>query len=169
MRINWFHFPQSSKPSEKLLQAIAAFDRVHAKIDSSKFDLNSNAVLAAVSPELIRIGFRVESGKKKSEKIGVPVFYGENGAVEKSFDADAYHEREGIVIEVEAGRGVVNNQFLKDLFQACMMDGVSQLCIAVRLTYKGQRDFITVVTFMRTLFASRRLQLPLKSVVIVGY
>jgi hypothetical protein len=26
-----------------------------------------------------------------------------------------------------------------------------------------------VVTFMHTLFASRRLQLPLKSVVIIGY
>lgn len=152
-----------------MLQTISAFSRVHALIDSSEFDLNSNAVLAVVSPELETIGFRVESGKKKSEKIGVPVFYGENGAVEKSFDADAYHEREGIVVEVEAGRGVVNNQFLKDLFQACMMDGVSQLCIAVRQTYKGQRDFATVVTFMHTLFASRRLELPLKSVVIIGY
>jgi hypothetical protein len=169
MRINWFHFPQSSKPSEKMLQTISAFDRVHAKISSSKFDLNSNAVLAVVSPELQKIGFRVESGKTKVEKIGVPVFYGENGSVEKSFDADAYHEREGIVLEVEAGRGVVNNQFLKDLFQACMMDGVSQLCIAVRQTYKGQRDFNTVVTFMHTLFASRRLELPLKSIVIIGY
>ena len=144
MRVNWFHFPQSSRPSEKMIQTISTFERVHAKISSSKFDLNSNAVLAVIAPELQRIGFRVASGKKKAEKIGVPVFYGENGSVEKCFDADAYHEREGIVLEVEAGRGVVNNQFLKDLFQACMMDGVSQLCIAVRKTYKGSRDFVTI-------------------------
>ncbi len=169
MRVNWFHFPQSSKPSEMMLQTIAAFDRVHECVDSRKFDLSSNDVLAKVSPELLRIGFRVESGKKKDEKISVPVFYGQNGSVEKSFDADAFHEREGIVVEVEAGRGVVNNQFLKDLFQACMMDGVSQLCIAVRNQYKGQRDFATVVTFMHRLFASQRLALPLRSVVIVGY
>lgn len=42
----------------------------------------------------------------------------------------------GIVIEVEAGRAVDNNQFLKDLFQACMMDGISFLVIAVRNYYR---------------------------------
>jgi hypothetical protein len=36
------------------------------------------------------------------------------------------------VLEVEAGRGVVNHQFLKDLFQACMMYEVNYLAIAIR-------------------------------------
>jgi hypothetical protein len=152
-----------------MLQTIACFDRVHEKIDSSKRNLESNGVLRAIAPGLERIGYRVERGKKKGEKISVPVFYGENGSIEKSFDADAFHERAGIVVEVEAGRAVANNQFLKDLFQACMMDGVSQLCIAVRIRYKKQNDFATVVTFMNTLYVSRRLELPIESVVVVGY
>jgi hypothetical protein len=46
-----------------------------------------------------------------------PSFFGRDGAAEKSFDADAYHRAGGFVLEVEAGRGVVNNQFLKDLFR----------------------------------------------------
>ena len=78
-----------------------------------------------------------------------------------------------MVIEVEAGRAVVNNQFLKDLFQASMMQGIRYLGIAVRRTYrKGGRqskDYAQVVTFFETLYASNRLDLPLKGVLLIGY
>lgn len=76
-------------------------------------------------------------------------------------------------MEVEAGRGVVNNQFLKDLFQACMMDEVDYLAIAVRNVYTAagvsNADFERVVTFFDTLFASNRMRLPLKGILILGY
>ena len=74
-----------------------------------------------------------------------------------------------MVVEVEAGRGVLNNQFLKDLFQACMMRDVEYLGIAVRHIYKGNADFEQVVTFFETLYASNRLQLPLKGILVIGY
>ncbi len=89
--------------------------------------------------------------------------------MEKSFDADAYHEETGFVVEVEAGRGVVNNQFLKDLFQACMMFGVRELAIAVRNTYRKSNDFDRVTRFFDTLYASNRMTLPLEGVLILGY
>jgi hypothetical protein len=67
----------------------------------------------------------------------------------------------------------MNNQFLKDLFQACMMHGVKYLAIAVRNLYEGgnqkSRDFERVVGFFDTLYASNRLQLPLKGVLVIGY
>lgn len=85
------------------------------------------------------------------------------------FDADAYHRRHEFVIEVEAGRAVVNNQFLKDLFQACMMHGVDYLAIVVRNVYRRSNDFERVVRFMDTLYASNRIKLPLKGILIVGY
>ena len=72
-----------------------------------------------------------------------------------------------------ADQGVVNNQFLKDLFQACMMNEVHHLAIAVRNLYQGggrnSRDFERVVTFFDTLFASNRLDLPLAGILIIGY
>jgi hypothetical protein len=95
--------------------------------------------------------------------------FGLNGQLEKSFDADAFHKEAGFVVEVEAGRGVVNNQFLKDLFQACMMNDVYYLAIAVRNGYKGNRDFEIVCRFMDTLYASQRLQLPLRGILVLGY
>jgi hypothetical protein len=99
----------------------------------------------------------------------VPVLFGLNGKVSKSFDADAYHPDEGFVIEIEAGRAVSNYQFLKDLFQACMMHDVSYLAIAVRNSYRTSNDFEKVQSFFDTLYASNRLTLPLKGILIIGY
>lgn len=73
------------------------------------------------------------------------------------------------MVEVEAGRGVTNNQFLKDLFQACMMHNVEHLAIAVRNRYRNSNDFERVVRFFDTLYASDRIKLPLKGILIVGY
>lgn len=167
--ISWIYYPKSKKAPPLAIRVIEAFERVAEEIDSANYDLNSNAVLNRVSDHLTLIDFKVERGKRASEKIHVPVLFGMNGRLEKSFDADAYHEGEGFVIEVEAGRGVLNNQFLKDLFQACMMHDVRNLAIAVRNTYKGTKDFLEVVRFFDTLYASNRLQLPLEGVLIIGY
>jgi hypothetical protein len=69
----------------------------------------------------------------------------------------------------QAGRAVVNNQFLKDFFQACMMDEVEYLALAVRNLYGKSNDFERVCVFFETLYASRRLELPLKGILVVGY
>lgn len=70
--------------------------------------------------------------------------------MEKSFNADAFSQETRVVIEVEAGRAFMNNQFLKDLFQACMMQNVDYLVIAVRNLYLGKnKDFEEIVTFLR--------------------
>ena len=122
-----------------------------------------------VADQLALIGFQVEKGKQAGDRIPVPVLFGMNGKLEKHFDADAYHEADGFVIEVDAGRGVLNNQFLKDLFQACKMHDVKYLAVAVRNNYKGRRDFDEVVRFFDTLYSSNRLKLPLEGVLLVGY
>ena len=126
-------------------------------------------MLLAVRPHLEAAGFRVEAGKTDEERICVPVLFGRNGRLEKSFHADAYHETAGFVVEVEAGRGIVNNQFLKDLFQACMMANVYYLAIAVRNTYKGGGNFETMERFFNTLYSSNRLKLPLNGILTIGY
>jgi hypothetical protein len=167
--INWSYFPRSDKPTDISHKVVEAFSAVADQIDSSQHDLESNQVLALVSPPLLSLGFRVETGKSTSNKIRIPVLFGRNGKLEKAFDADAYHEQEGFVLEVEAGRGVANNQFLKDLFQACMMHNVWYAAIAIRNTYKKRQDFETVERFFGTLYASTRLTLPLKGVLVIGY
>jgi len=168
--INWTYFPQSEKPNELIRGLVEVFKSHTKDIDSATHEVQvSNEVLAKLADSLENIGFQVERGKKKSEKIYIPVLFGRNGSVEKSFEADAYHPQKKLVLEVEAGRGVTNYQFLKDLFQACMMQDVDYLAVAVRNKYKSSRDFEKVFTFFDTLYKSNRLQLPLQGVLILGY
>jgi hypothetical protein len=56
------------------------------------------------------------------------------------------------------------------MFQASMMKDVEFLVIAVRNIYmRSQKDFENVCTFMETMYASSRLRLPLKGILIIGY
>ncbi|KIG02194.1 hypothetical protein AWB72_00586 [Caballeronia concitans] len=173
MMVNWAYFPRSDKATPLATDVVQAFKDVHSLISSDLHALPSNGVLAHVAAHLQEMGFAVEAGKKHIDKIRVPVLYGNNGRIAKAFEADAYHAEQKFVVEVEAGRAVANNQFLKDLFQACMMDDVDYLAIAVRNVYVAagvtNPDFERVVTFFDTLFASNRMRLPLKGILIVGY
>jgi len=148
---------------------VAVFEDALPHIESNGNNLPSNAVLAHVAKGLSAAGFRVETGKGNTQRVSVPVLFGRNGKTTKAFSADAYHESAGFVLEVEAGRAVANNQFLKDLFQACMMQDVRHAAIALRNTYRGSDDFNTACRFFDTLYASSRLRLPLEGVLILGY
>ncbi len=168
--INWVYFPKSSPPPEFGLRIVAGFEEAADAIDSSTtVDQHSNTVMARLRPSLEKMGFRVEKGKSIEGKIVVPVLFGRKGKVLKCFNADAHAVNMGWVLEVEAGRAVDNNQFLKDIFQACMMHDVLHLAIAVRNTYRSSDDFAKVESFLETLYVSGRLQLPLKGILLIGY
>src|ERR1017187_9825117 len=168
--INWVYFPKSSPPPEFGLHIVALFEELAAAIDSSTtVDQHSDTVMARLRPGLEKLGFRVEKGKSIEGKIVVPVLFGRKGKIFKCFNADAHAASEGWVLEVEAGRAVDNNQFLKDIFQACMMHDVLRLAIAVRNTYRNSDDFAKVENFLETLYVSGRLQLPLKGILLIGY
>lgn len=166
---SWQYFPKSDGIPEHLKAVIEVFRRYESDIESSHKNLHSNQVLAILRKGLVENGFSVESGKTAEGKIKVPVLFGRNGELEKYFEADAFHEATGTVLEVAAGRGVDNNEFLKDLFEACAMHNANYLCIAIRNVYRGNRNFEKVLAFFDTLYASRRLSLPLKGVLIIGY
>jgi hypothetical protein len=149
---------------------VSCFEEVAPEIASlENVGQVSNDVLAKVRGGLEKLGFLVETSKTAEGKIKVPVLYGSNGKVEKAFEADAYHPTQKTVVEVEAGRGVTNYQFLKDLFQACVMQDVDFAVIAIRQDYRGSDDFAKVVTFIETIYASNRLILPLRGLLIIGY
>lgn len=165
----WQFFPKSRVIPEHLQDVLRVFDLNENLISSDFHNYSSNEVLENVRVQLEGLEFKIERSKKSNDKIKVPVLFGQNGKLEKYFDADGYNTRNKTVIEVEAGRAVTNYQFLKDLFQACMMYEVDYLVIAVRKDYKGNPDFLNVITFFDTLYASGRLQLPLNGILIIGY
>lgn len=162
-------FPRSVGLTEELRTVIACFEEVYDKIKSPENTLNSDGVLLHLRPLLEQVGFTIETGKSKAEKIPVPVLFGLNNKIDKSFSADGLSRDGRLVLEVEAGRAVANYQFLKDIFQACMMHGVEYLVLALRNDYRGSDDFHRVYSFLETLYISSRLVLPLRGIILIGY
>lgn len=162
-------FPRSFGINNEIKSVIECFEKNYESIKSPDNNLSSDGVLKVISKDLEALNFRVEKSKLTNDKIKVPVLFGINNRIDKFFDADAVSADGKIVIEVEAGRGYRNNQFLKDIFQACMMPNVEFLVIAVRNHYHNSDDFKSIFQFLETLYISGRLQLPLKGIVLIGY
>jgi hypothetical protein len=167
--IQFQFFPRSQGITPNINSIIDCFKAIEDKIKSPDFDLKSNEVLEIVTPHLEKINFICETGKSHDKKISVPVLFGYNNKIDKSFNADAISHDRKIVIEIEAGRATENNQFLKDIFQACMMFEVEYLVLVVRNVYRKHKDFEMVHTFLETLYISDRLHLPLKGILLIGY
>ena len=162
-------FPRSFGINAEVEAVINCFQKNYDAIKSPENNLNSDGVLKTISDDLKQLGFSVEESKAKDDKIKVPVLFSLNNRIDKYFDADAVSADGKIVLEVEAGRAYVNNQFLKDVFQASMMYGVDYLMLAVRNDYRGNDDFSKIFQFFETLYINGRLQLPLKGIVLIGY
>ena len=162
-------FPRSFGINTEVETVIGCFKKNYNEIKSPENNLNSDGVLKIISDDLKKLSFKVEESKAQNDKIKVPVLFSLNNRIDKFFDADAISADGKIVIEVEAGRTYVNNQFLKDVFQACMMPSVDYLILAVRNDYRGNDDFSKIFQFFETLYINGRLQLPLKGIVLIGY
>ena len=173
MSIQFQYYPKSERMPNHLRFLIEVFNKKNDMISSSANQLKSDEVLNILAPEMERIGYLVEKGKSAKFKISIPVLYGRNNTIEKAFEVDGYHKETGTVVEIEAGRGVMNHQFLKDLFEAIVMQEINYLVIAIRNIYEysntQSEDFEKVVEFIDVLYTSNRINLPLKGILIIGY
>jgi hypothetical protein len=166
--LEWKSYPESNDTTELLKKVVHCFEVEESRISSASNKNNSDRVLEILQPGLTSLGFEVED-KRKGKSIKRPVLFGRNGKWQKWFKVDAFHQDERTAIEIEAGRAYTNFQFLKDIFEACVMYDVEYLAIAVRRTYIKNKDFEKILDFMDTLYASGRLHIPLKGIVIIGY
>lgn len=169
MDIKYTYFPKNRKMDHDLCSIVNIFQKYQNEIGSQNKNLHSNEVLNIISTDLEKIGYKTERSKKRSDVIEIPVLLGENEKYEKSFYVDAYNKEKKIVLEVEAGRALINYQFLKDIFQASVMIDVDYLVIAVRRFYGKSEDYKKITNFIEALYASDRLKLPLKGILIIGY
>ena len=140
-------FPRSFGITKEVKDVINCFALHYDEIKSPENNLNSDGVLKIICDDLKLLNFKVEESKARLDKIKVPVLFYKNNEIGKSFDADAVSADGKIVLEVEAGRAYANNQFLKDVFQACMMPSVDYLIIAVRNDIAVLKISIKFMTF----------------------
>ena len=133
--------------------------------------------LRELAPGLRNLGYAVESSRSEENRIRRPVLYGSNGRAEVAYDIDAFHDDHGIVVEVEAGRAASNNATYRDIIRASLILDAQYLVLLLPVTYRfsNRGEPASVPVFMRALdllsalYASQRLPLPLRGVLLVGY
>jgi hypothetical protein len=104
--IRFSTFPQTEPPPAFVPEVVSIFEAHEPYIATLtlKKGLTSDEVLAVLRTDLVNIGFDVEGGKRKDQKIERPVFYGQNGIPTVRYQIDAYHPIWKCALEVEAGR-----------------------------------------------------------------
>jgi hypothetical protein len=174
----WTYFPPWSRPPEWVEVVVNAFALTQPAIDSATHSgLNSNAVLSYLRPRLVDHGFDVEAGKRADQKLRRPVLFGEAGTEELAYEVDAFHPTMGIALEVEAGRGIMGNAIYRDLIQASLMIDAEFLVLAVMSEYRYRSGGKTVLAtnyrmarnVIGAIYASERLQLPFRGLLLLGY
>ncbi|KRF42530.1 hypothetical protein ASH01_17050 [Terrabacter sp. Soil811] len=140
-------------------------------------DRRSDAVLARLRPDLEALGYQVESGKTRANKITRPVLFGENGKPSVSYEIDAFHDSLKVAVEVEAGRGAANNADYRDILRTSLLLDADYLALFMPIAYHYRSGGKSGVMHaydgthsqLDAIYASRRLQLPFEGVLLIGY
>jgi hypothetical protein len=177
-RIKHISFPRTRPPPVIVRDVVAVFRACESEVSTIELSkgLTSNEVLAILRAPLSSIGFQVEEGKKKDEKIARPVFFGEDGAPSLLYEVDAYHSSARCGLEVEAGRALLGGAVYRDLVQAMVMVDVDHLIIAVPNAYKYQSsgkqltndDYSSSAAIAEALYGHDRVRMPF-GLTVVGY
>lgn len=176
--VRYCYYPRTRAPPEFVEEVVAAFRASEGEISTVEDDngLKSDDVLDVVRDDLEAIGFDVEEGKKKGEKIHRPVLFGENGEPDLQYEVDGYHEDERYGLEVEASRAVLGNALYRDLVQAAVMVQVDTLVLVVPNVYRynsggrttESRAYEKSNDVIDTVYASGRIELPFETL-LIGY
>lgn len=170
----WSYFPRNERAPEwvgPFVHVVAASEKTISTVQA-KTGLSSDAVLKELSSGLEGLGYDVESGKTKAAKISRPVLFGENGVAEVSYEIDAFHDKLSVAVEVEAGRGAANNADYRDIVRTSLILDAEFLAMLTPISY---RSTTTIAAYSKTraqlqaIYASDRLRLPFRGVLLVGY
>ena len=176
--IRYSTFPRTSPPPEWSTKIVDVFKYHESAIGTELLEqgLTSDQVLSQLIPDLENLGFELETGKKKEEKIERPVFFGENGVPTVRYQVDGYHSQWRCGLEIEAGRAWMGNAVYRDLVQALVMVDVDWLCLAVSNSYKFKsggretesKDYENTMHLADAIFGHNRIQMPYR-LLLIGY
>ena len=180
---SWSYFPRNTRPPQWAEQLVAVVATHEAQLDTRPIPepgaprLTSDDVLARIRPEMEVLGYSVEAGKLKHQKITRPVLFGEGGRPEVSYDIDAFHDELGIAVEVEAGRGSNSNADYRDIVRTSLLLDADYLALLMPIAYRSQsggktsavNGYANTRGQLSAIYASLRLRLPFDGVLLIGY
>jgi hypothetical protein len=170
----WQYYPARTGAPDWVPGVIAAFAAAAPAIDSRKnHGASSDAALAALRPDLVALGFQIEAGKTASGKIRRPVLFGENGSARVAYEVDGFHPDLKIVLEIEAGRGAAGNADYRDLIRTSLIVDADFRMLGMMLEYPTggttMRSYERTRDQIDAIFASHRLRLPFRGILLIGY
>lgn len=91
--IRYICFPRTEPPPHFASEVADVFKNHELEIGTLHLDkgLTSDSVLSVLRDDLTALGFNVERGKRRGQKIERPVFFGEDGLPELKYEVDAFH------------------------------------------------------------------------------
>jgi hypothetical protein len=177
----WTYFPRNAKPApwvRSVVDVVAAAEPQICTVHEST-GLKSDDVLAVLRPGLEKLKFKVETGKKREQKIARPVLYGDNGVPAVSYEIDGFQDEWGAALEVEAGQGRANNNDYRDIVRTSLILDARYLILLMPITYraggKTSPQIYKTQAYNETrgqldaIYASTRLKLPFEGLLLVGY
>jgi hypothetical protein len=177
-QIRFTSFPKTEPPPDFAPKVVSIFIKHENKVGTIHLEkgLTSNEVLAILREDLVSIGFQVETGKQKQDKISRPVFFGENGIPTLTYEIDAYQPEWHCGLEIEAGRAWMGNAIYRDLIQGLVMVQVDVLILAVPNNYKYSsnerlvisNDYDNTISVAESLYGHSRFRFPY-GLIIIGY
>ena len=172
----WAYFPRQSVAPDWVSPFLAVVGGGQTDIDSTTHKtLESDRVVASLRDGLVLLGWEVEAGKRAADKIHRPVLFGDNGHIRVKQEIDGWHPELRIVLEVESGRGVQGNAIYRDLVRASLVADAENLILGVRQRYEYgsrntvQNDFEFARDALDSIYASGRLGLPFRGVLLFGW
>jgi hypothetical protein len=170
----WKYYPSRAPSPDWVAGVVAAFTSAGTSIDSrANHGITSDAALALLRPSLVALGFEIEASKTRADKIWRPVLFGEMGRALVSYEVDGFHPEHGIVLEVEAGRGAAGNAEYRDLIRTSLIVDADYLVLGMMVEYRSGKT--TWRSYERTreqidaIYASERLKLPFRGILLIGY
>jgi hypothetical protein len=135
----WFDYPSHTRPPDWVHELLEVVEAARPLVDSAMVDeLTSDKVLAHLRPGLLKLGYEVEGGKHRAEKIRRPVLFGDQGRERVAYEVDAVHDELGTVLEVEAGRRARGNAVYRDLVRSSLIVDQRLLGLGVMRSYRHQ-------------------------------
>lgn len=176
---SWMYYPSNSSHPEWVRDLTSAVEELAKILDTESeapTPMRSDAVLAELRPTLEALGYTVETGKNRLEKIRKPVLFGENGVAKVSYEIDAFHDDFRVAVEVEAGRGASNNADYRDILRTSLLLDADFLVLFMPKSYRHGRQKVTEIRAYRNtksqldaIYASQRLRLPFHGLLLIGY
>lgn len=171
----WSYFPRHARPAEWVDGLVQVFEEAQSNIDSTSHKkMESDTVTQFIREPLETLGWEVERGKKKEQKIARPVLFGDNGVPVVQYEIDGWHPEHRAVLEIESGRAVMGNAIYRDLIRTSLIQGADYLVLGVRTSYsygtvKDQNDYEKTRDQLEAIYASGRLHLPFKGMLLIGW